>query len=601
MAPRGVPQAPLPSVRMPAPTATPQFRRGVIPDRVAAVQHPQASPKPEPSGAQVSALPPILDAETMRQCREWTARLYAAFGVPAQSPGAVSGPERGAAPSGNLLGPLLDRGGATRGTVGPTRLVLIHDQTSPRTYRFAMKVPAGGRTLLNADGSATVVDARNNPVTQVGRPWAFDAAARPQKTWYTVADNGDLIQHVSPAPNALFPILADPTQQEYWDAVYGVPPIGPYTSEEQQQITTIQQYEQENGPQPRLYDIPGTAPTTQPENSGLSDLLDPNATPAPPQDTSAAEQYNPLVRAEVQNQTPDNPGLSDLLDPSATTPDTEPRSPLQGPTPAPGQRLGIDDWYANNLFGKEVGVVNSRPGPDGTPQYYRVETNPDGTTTERITTTARVGKNGDLLYVFDDGSILDPDVAGGISSITRYDNAGVSTTEFSNGEILILRPDFSGTRILPGGNHVNFRLAQDANGSVVAVDEKGKLLDLSTTLGLLATATISAHASHIEALATSNAVKGWNVPAGVGSSAVRWTGRALGPLGAVLGAEMDAGTGTSRGQAYTQNFAGWGVGAGTAVALGTLAGVAFAPAAIIGIGAGIIGYVAVKQVFRWLG
>jgi hypothetical protein len=106
---------------------------------------------------------------------------------------------------------LLSRGGSTRATVGPSRMVLIHDESSPTTYRFAMNVPDGGYTKVNPDGSATVYDKDGNAIRQVARPWAFDAAGRPQKTWYTVDENGDLIQHVEPAENALFPILADPT------------------------------------------------------------------------------------------------------------------------------------------------------------------------------------------------------------------------------------------------------------------------------------------------------------------------------------------------------------------------------------------------------
>ncbi|MCF8610085.1 hypothetical protein L5G28_07900 [Gordonia sp. HY285] len=90
-------------------------------------------------------------------------------------------------------------------------MVLIHDETSSNTYRFAMNVPPGGRTEVNPDGSATVYDKDGNAVRQIARPWAFDAAGRPQKTWYTVDENGDLIQHVEPADNALYPILADPT------------------------------------------------------------------------------------------------------------------------------------------------------------------------------------------------------------------------------------------------------------------------------------------------------------------------------------------------------------------------------------------------------
>jgi hypothetical protein len=112
-------------------------------------------------------------------------------------------------------------------------MVLIHDESSPTTYRFAMNVPEGGYTKVNSDGSATVYDKDGNAIRQVARPWAFDAAGRPQKTWYTVDENGDLIQHVEPAENALFPIVADPLDMctvddmnanGVADAQEGVPP-----------------------------------------------------------------------------------------------------------------------------------------------------------------------------------------------------------------------------------------------------------------------------------------------------------------------------------------------------------------------------------------
>ncbi|GAC85338.1 hypothetical protein GP2_033_00730 [Gordonia paraffinivorans NBRC 108238] len=102
-------------------------------------------------------------------------------------------------------------GGSTRATVGSSRMVLIHDETSPTTYRFAMHVPEGGYTKVGPDGSATVYDRSGNAVQHVAHPWAFDSAGRPQKTWYVVDANCDLIQHVEPADDAMYPILADPT------------------------------------------------------------------------------------------------------------------------------------------------------------------------------------------------------------------------------------------------------------------------------------------------------------------------------------------------------------------------------------------------------
>lgn len=114
--------------------------------------------------------------------------------------------------SGSLASGLLPAGGSERGQLGSMRLVLTNDATSPDTYVFDMNVPPGGRTVVNPDGSATVYDADGNPISYVKRPWAVDSLGRPQKTWYTVDENGNLVQHVEAAPNALYPILADPDE-----------------------------------------------------------------------------------------------------------------------------------------------------------------------------------------------------------------------------------------------------------------------------------------------------------------------------------------------------------------------------------------------------
>ncbi|OUC77239.1 hypothetical protein CA982_18600, partial [Gordonia lacunae] len=186
--------------------------------------------------------------------------------------------------------------------------MLIHDETSPTSYRFAMTVPPGGHTEVNADGTATVYDRDGNPIQQVARPWAFDATGQPQKTWYTVDDNGDLIQHVEPAADARYPILADPpgdstpaSSPVYLKPRPGDPGfVGPVTPEQQQQARAKQAQE------------------TPPANDGLSDLLTAGITDQPP----------------------------------ATETET---SPTQGAEPAPGQQLGYGDWVANNYLGQDVG------------------------------------------------------------------------------------------------------------------------------------------------------------------------------------------------------------------------------------------------------
>ncbi|MCF8609260.1 hypothetical protein L5G28_03660 [Gordonia sp. HY285] len=151
--------------------------------------------QPHPGSSNEAFLSPSTDGEPTIRLPIWV--IAGAAAVAAASPRGRS---------------LLKRGGSTRATVGPSRMVLMHDESSPTTYRFAMNVPDGGYTKVNPDGSATVYDKDGNAIRQVARPWAFDAAGRPQKTWYTVDENGDLVQHIEPADNALFPILADPTE-----------------------------------------------------------------------------------------------------------------------------------------------------------------------------------------------------------------------------------------------------------------------------------------------------------------------------------------------------------------------------------------------------
>ncbi|MEH3154008.1 MAG: hypothetical protein PGN29_01200 [Gordonia paraffinivorans] len=88
--------------------------------------------------------------------------------------------------------------------------MLINDPTSPREYVFHENIPPGGHIRINPNGSATIYNRNGEPVSQIAKPWAYDSLGQPQRTWYTVNDNGDLVQHVDPEPNALYPILADP-------------------------------------------------------------------------------------------------------------------------------------------------------------------------------------------------------------------------------------------------------------------------------------------------------------------------------------------------------------------------------------------------------
>ncbi|MFT4395597.1 hypothetical protein ACLTEW_11745, partial [Gordonia lacunae] len=108
-------------------------------------------------------------------------------------------------------------------------------------------------------------------------------------------------------------------------------------------------------------------------------------------------------------------GITDQ--PPATETET---SPTQGAEPAPGQQLGYDDWIANNYLGQDVGVVHTRTGADGQPEYYR--TNPDGT--ETVATSAHTAHNGGVIYGFEDGTAIATDIGDGVSAEIKPDESG---------------------------------------------------------------------------------------------------------------------------------------------------------------------------------
>ena len=205
---------------------------------------------------------------------------------------------------------LLKRGGSTRATVGPSRMVLMHDESSPTTYRFAMNVPDGGYTKVNPDGSAIIYDKDGNTIRQVARPWAFDAAGRPQKTWYTVDENGDLVQHIEPADNALFPILADPMDT---GAAAGAN-VGASLGAQADAPAPAPQPAQPQPDQP------------QSNSDAMGDLLMPSFDESAPTESSEPEfnQYNPLTYpdttgggdGQAQPDQAQSDALGELMDPS---------------------------------------------------------------------------------------------------------------------------------------------------------------------------------------------------------------------------------------------------------------------------------------------
>lgn len=86
---------------------------------------------------------------------------------------------------------------------------VLASSESPREFTYELSVPAGGRIVVEADGSASVLDAEGLWVAGAGSPWAFDAAGNEVATRYE-ARGDSLVQIVSPGEGVQYPITADP-------------------------------------------------------------------------------------------------------------------------------------------------------------------------------------------------------------------------------------------------------------------------------------------------------------------------------------------------------------------------------------------------------
>lgn len=271
MSSRGVPDKPVgPRPAVPNPPVPGGFRPSRITPRPVAGGQPGSNPSPTdppvgdvPDTTSTHALTSAMfDVDLSEHYRAYFERKRRE----AEAAAAAVLPKPPRVPSG-LFAAVLARGGSTRFTVGPSRLVVLHDPTSPTLYKFAMDVPPGGRTVVHRDGSATVYDRLSRPVAVVARPWAYDASGREQKTWYTVDPYGDLIQEIAPSREAWYPIIADPavlrTPPPVPDPVPQTPPPAPDVQEIQPE--------------------PAPAPTPEP----------PPAVITPPDDTYIAPSPSP--------------------------------------------------------------------------------------------------------------------------------------------------------------------------------------------------------------------------------------------------------------------------------------------------------------------
>jgi hypothetical protein len=93
---------------------------------------------------------------------------------------------------------------------GIRQTINIKDSSAPKSYNFPMELEAGQRIIVNNDGSANVVNSKNESITMILKPWARDANNKELSTHYTV-DNNILRQHITTDNMTKYPINADPT------------------------------------------------------------------------------------------------------------------------------------------------------------------------------------------------------------------------------------------------------------------------------------------------------------------------------------------------------------------------------------------------------
>lgn len=97
------------------------------------------------------------------------------------------------------------------------KLILMKTQDAPKQYRFPLNTPEGGRSVKNDDGSISVFDKNGEQAGQFNAPWAYDANGKEVPTWYDI-EGDEMVQHIEPGPDNVYPIIADP----FWDKVKSV-------------------------------------------------------------------------------------------------------------------------------------------------------------------------------------------------------------------------------------------------------------------------------------------------------------------------------------------------------------------------------------------
>ncbi|WP_253660756.1 hypothetical protein [Williamsia maris] len=302
----------------------------------------------------------------------------------------------------------LPGGGSERARIGNSQYVLINDPTSPKSYVFHEDVPPGGHISVNPDGTATIYDRNGQPVGTIAKPWAYDSLGRPQKTWYTVDNNGNLVQHIDPNPDAFYPILADPTEPP--DLPIGMMSGSNATLSDVTGSGTATATPPPPVEQSSIADSPGIAqlPT-------LSEPADPpEASSLPPVEDSSIADSPGIAQLPTLSEPADPPDSSNLppVDPSTSNdPAIEALPVLSGTGPAGSRPETI---ASNGLIWTQV-APDPAIFPDGLPQGQSLWTttvnnqtitvqtlqNPDGTFTVISNGTANTyNHNGDLIKSF---------------------------------------------------------------------------------------------------------------------------------------------------------------------------------------------------------
>jgi hypothetical protein len=98
-------------------------------------------------------------------------------------------------------------------------LTVIDNPNAPTEYEYGVTVPGGGRVQLTSDGGAVILDASQQVVASITKPWAKDVNGKEVRTWYT--SNGfNLRQHIQHNGGGVaYPVTADPRFSWGWSGV----------------------------------------------------------------------------------------------------------------------------------------------------------------------------------------------------------------------------------------------------------------------------------------------------------------------------------------------------------------------------------------------